>query len=702
MLLIDKKYLFYLHALFLGSSLIAVNIMHSLFSQISANRDGSFPFNESEAVFIAELAKASLAFALLLVAFLKKQKTNTEANFQNVHYFNPSLRLFLEMIIPAALYTVSNILSYTAIGLLGSTGYQLFSNAKIIITALTFRIIIQTPFTIIQWTSLCLLFSALLLAKNSKYEFSLNEKDTDRLVIGISMVLVLSFASSFAGVYSEIKLKRANKHPMLQNGILYIWCCLFSLLQFNVEYILQFFDKNTHFGYQTKALLSFENFSFSVWGAIITSAVYGQIVALIFYYCDNMVKVFANSLTVIVSLFIDHVYFGKDLSIDICVSGCIVCICTVLYYIDNQILIQHDNHFMKNFKYKNSWRGGLSKLCLYFILFSFIIIIYMQLSMEGMSAKKQKKNVNSTTPLRDELNLSYSTVLPSNQKYSSNHCDWPPPLYKKAKKLQNFDKIVKNINDLKILFENNSNFSFSYIDSGQALGVYRDGVFIATDSDIDIRYAICSDCMQNEEIYTKFPPKIGMISMNNFAEWGDIWTRRTIAFNVDAAYLKTVKSDLCLQNYAGKHFYWFHKNTIQRSAFQFTYGDFWFVRLPWKGVHQINRWQEFAQTTDHTIDMWHDSWQRSLKKIETMDVNDDQTISVTELNRYLLQDGIIYERYLESISDYERCRAAAMLTFLIRFQKKPKSLKHYTKFSSNGRVDIFRFPQCDNFMTVST
>ena len=43
--------------------------------------------------------------------------------------------------------------------------------------------------------------SALLLAKNSKYEFSLNEKDTDRLVI--SMVLVLSFASSFAGVYSE-------------------------------------------------------------------------------------------------------------------------------------------------------------------------------------------------------------------------------------------------------------------------------------------------------------------------------------------------------------------------------------------------------------------------------------------------------------------------------------------------------------------
>ena len=687
----DKGYLFYLHAFLLGSSLIVINIMHSVFSQISANQDGSFPFSESGAVFIAEFAKGCLALGLLLIAFFDaKQNKKMEANHSNMYYFTPSVRLILEMMIPAALYTVSNILSYTAIGLLGSTGYQIFSNAKIIVTALIFRIIVQTPFTVIQWISLFLLLFALLIAKNSNYDFAF--KTNDRLVVGFSMVLVLSFASSFAGVYSEVKLKKTNKHPMLQNGILYIWCCIFALLQFYVE----------HLSYETATFFIFENFSVAVWGAIATSAIYGQIVALIFYYCDNMVKVFANSLTVIVSLIVDHVYFEKDLSIDVCVSGCIVCICTIIYYIDNQILIQYDETLIKNFRAKNCRHVLFTKFLSFFcVLVSLIIVfIHAQSSTLELSQVEIKTISNSTRfeKLIDDSSLAtLPQTLTSNKKDSNNHCDWPRPIYKQENKIKNMDVIVQNLDNLKLFFEKNSNFSFSYIDSGQALGIYRGEGFIQSDGDIDIRYAICSDCPQKTKTQTTFPQKIGTISMNNFAEWGDIWTRKTIAFDIDAAYLNSVKSDLCLQNYSGTHSYWVHKNSLQRSAFQFTYGDFWFVRLPWKGLHQVTRWQKFANTKDHTIDMWHDSWRRSLQKINTMDINDDNIISVSELNQYVLRDGIIYDRYMESISEYERCRAAAMLTFLIRFQKMPSNLKHHNKFSSNARLDIFRFPECDKF-----
>ena len=266
MLLIDKV-LILTYALFLGSSLIAVNIMHSLFSQISANRDGSFPFNESEAVFIAELAKASLAFALLLVAFLKKQKTNTEANFQNVHYFNHPFGFFRNDYSCSTIHSKQHFVIYRD-WVVRVTGYQLFSNAKIIITALTFRIIIQTPFTIIQWTSLCLLFSALLLAKNSKYEFSLNEKDTDRLVIGISMVLVLSFASSFYWVYSEIKLKgqiniQCYKMVYFIFGVVYFH---YYNLMLNIS--CNFLTKIRISDIKQSALLSFENFLFLYGGPL--------------------------------------------------------------------------------------------------------------------------------------------------------------------------------------------------------------------------------------------------------------------------------------------------------------------------------------------------------------------------------------------------------------------------------------------------
>ena len=76
----------------------------------------------------------------------------------------------------------------------------------------------------------------------------------------------------------------------------------------------------------------------------------------------------------------------------------------------------------------------------------------------GRTVEKTKKNVNSTTPLRDE-STSYSTVLPSNQKYSSNHCDWPPPLYKEKS-----SKLIKlqNINDLKYCLKIIQIFIFIY------------------------------------------------------------------------------------------------------------------------------------------------------------------------------------------------------------------------------------------------
>ena len=63
-----------------------------------------------------------------------------------------------------------------------------------------------------------------------------------------------------------------------------------------------------------------------------------------------MVKVF-NSLTVIVSCSLIMFILEKIFPLIFVLVGVLYAY-TVLYYIDNQILIQHDNHFMKNFKYK--------------------------------------------------------------------------------------------------------------------------------------------------------------------------------------------------------------------------------------------------------------------------------------------------------------------------------------------------------------
>lgn len=679
---------------------------------MSADENGTFPFHESVAVLMAELAKACLAVVLLQRAFIREKKTTRlQLNISTVDYFKPSLRLVLDMSIPAALYTVSNILSYTAIGLLGSSGYQLFGNARIIVTAITFRMIVQKPLTVIQWMSLILLSLALLIATHSNHDFvhsAQNEtQDKNRLLIGIAMVLILSFTSSFAGVFSEVKLKNINKHPMLQNSILYAWCCVFSLLQYYWQTIRQFSDIGSHTNNSTKNFVFFQGFSAMLWGAIVTSAVYGQIVALIFYYCDNMVKVFANSSTVIISLVIDYFYFGRHLSISASVSGCIVFVCTILYYADNSILLQDDTLIFKQCTSKRHLLsiGG--------VLLFFVIITLREFPKYDPinSRSSYETNISKTTSYINTNNSDFASIqilpAPANllRKASTNtenvqhlyeYCDWPLPIYPVNTTTKPSQALVEDIEKLRLFFQDNSEYSFSYIDSGQALGMYRNGGFISSDGDIDIRYGICADCLPNTKIIRKFPEKIGKISMNDFARWGDMWTRKAIAFDIDKAYLKSVKSDLCIQKYSDQYAYWVHKDNLQQSAFQFTYGDFWFVRLPWKGVHEIYRWKKFAETTDHTIDIGHDSWRRSLAIIQTMDLNSDSTIDIPELNEYVLQDGIIYERYIKTISDYERCRAAAMLTFLLRFQKNPRPLDKHARFASNGRLALFRFMECSS------
>ena len=126
------------------------------------------------------------------------------------------------------------------------------------------------------------------------------------------------------------------QHPMLQNAVLYTWTCLFCVLKYHTE-------KRPSDG----ALHStFNGFSWSIWGAIFLSASYGQVVALVFYYCDNIVKVFANATTVYVSAFVDVIAFGRTVTLQIWIAGFMIALSTITYYCDHPLLLKDDSDFV--------------------------------------------------------------------------------------------------------------------------------------------------------------------------------------------------------------------------------------------------------------------------------------------------------------------------------------------------------------------
>ena len=321
-------------ALILGSLLVFVNVGVSTFTELSAREDGTFAVSTSKLVLISEFFKLLLAVALTARSYLVRKGDGNRLQF------SLSSSLVLKLAVPAFLYTAGNILVYINTGLLGSTNYQLLSNLKLLVTVLVFRSLIKKRLKVIQWFCILFVICGLLVASIGKSAPTTNH-DTDfphrnDFYIGSLSMIIQAACSAFAGVYLEVLLKGCPQHPMLQNAVLYTWTCLFCVLKYHTE-------KRPSDG----ALHStFNGFSWSIWGAIFLSASYGQVVALVFYYCDNIVKVFANATTVYVSAFVDVIAFGRTVTLQIWIAGFMIALSTITYYCDHPLLLKDDSDFV--------------------------------------------------------------------------------------------------------------------------------------------------------------------------------------------------------------------------------------------------------------------------------------------------------------------------------------------------------------------
>ena len=160
----------------------------------------------------------------------------------------------------------------------------------------------------------------------------------------------------------------------------------------------------------------------------------------------------------------------------------------------------------------------------------------------------------------------------------------------------------------------------------------------------------------------KLPKAIDPIfSINDFKQWGDKWTRRVLRpKQVTEAEVKNVWKDLCLRQVTGGQNYYVHKKAMQLRAFVRTYGWAWFVRMPFKGVDHMSQF--------YSKPGW---WRRSLSIVRLVDENQDGVVQVPELNAWVKKDGIRVKQYDLQISPLARCRAAAMLTFMLQYDKNP-------------------------------
>lgn len=304
-----------------GFALLVFNVLQSTCAQLLLQNNTKTTIDIRILVFWTEFLKLFISFLVVVYVYCQKSTPTPVKLF-------PTKKTVFAMIVPAILYTMSSIMTYQSIQRIGSASFQIWSNIRIIITALLCRILIQQTLTILQWLSIVLLALGVVISTPAL------TSGTKMLRISMEecfLIFAQTFFSSLAGVYQEIVFKKEDQHIAVKNAFLYLWTCFF--LFSNI-----FWDSFQN----DEKIAFFEYFSYITILCIMVYALYGQVVSLTLFFCNNFVKVFANSLGGIAALGIDSIILKRDFYASQLVGAIIVIISTFLFYVSPSFLIQSD------------------------------------------------------------------------------------------------------------------------------------------------------------------------------------------------------------------------------------------------------------------------------------------------------------------------------------------------------------------------
>jgi len=241
------------------------------------------------------------------------------------------------------------------------------------------------------------------------------------------------------------------------------------------------------------------------------------------------------------------------------------------------------------------------------------------------------------------------------KQFSNIECSFPSPLYESKRKMSE-KKIMESkaaLNELFQFFSSHNTTSFAYIDCGMSLGIYRENMWWE-DGDVDIRFG-------HNKATLSIPKVPRFFSLNNVEVWGDPWSSYGKARKPTSNEIKSIQSNLCIYDIPSVGPFYLYKHPYLKRHITNLYGPFWFIRLPFKGV----RTELFSK--------WHHNkkeaqWHITRHKLRQMDLNSNNVIEVSEVDAYVIKDGIDILQYNISISLAERRDAAQQATFILQYQ----------------------------------
>ncbi|KAH9287139.1 UDP-galactose translocator [Echinococcus granulosus] len=294
------------------------NVLLVLLSRYVRARPGDM-FISSTAVTMSEAVKLVVCVGLV---WLVEEGGSVRGFASNLH-----TNLFCDwrdnllICVPGVMYAIQNNLIYLAVSHLNPSVFQVTYQLKVFTTVLFFRVLLHRVLTSKHWIALSLLFVGVVTAQvdpgnSAKTLEGLEQKP----FFGLICVITACVLSGFSGVFFELVLKSTQKTIVMRN-IQLAFCGIFaSLAQAYFQEREVIFNHGFLFGYDGY-----------VWAVILVQSVGGLLVAAVVRYADNILKTFATSVAIVLTLVASVLLFGTPLTVHLVVGNLLVIAATVLY-----------------------------------------------------------------------------------------------------------------------------------------------------------------------------------------------------------------------------------------------------------------------------------------------------------------------------------------------------------------------------------
>lgn len=196
---------------------------------------------------------------------------------------------------------------------------------KVFTAAIFFRLILHRILTTKHWLALIGLFTGVVLVQVQSSSENTSDSGAEDMthqypLFGFACVCIACCLSGFAGVYFELLLKSTKKSVVMRNIQLSVYGIVAGILQVFIQ------DKTLvlHKGF-------FHGYDSAVWVMIFVQSLGGLLVAVVVRYADNILKNFATSVALLLTLLLSIVIFNTNPTIYLVMGNVVVIISTVYY-----------------------------------------------------------------------------------------------------------------------------------------------------------------------------------------------------------------------------------------------------------------------------------------------------------------------------------------------------------------------------------